>query len=130
MVFRSQVAHDLGDFDLDLGVGARLNGSEDNDYSLRAFAVFRWAHFLPQPAIGHRDRNTAIRAKCYRSGLMVIARHARRLPALRSALLRKLAVCSALMARGELKPTAFVGVVRTAAGELRGAGDARSEQRP
>jgi hypothetical protein len=114
MVFRSAVARQVGAFDLDLGVGARLNGSEDTDYALRAFALSRRTRFLPLPCIGHRDRNTAIRAKYYPSGLMVIARHARQVPALRGALVRKLAVGSALVARGELKPRAFAGALRTA----------------
>ncbi|RIY02598.1 hypothetical protein D3218_04330 [Aureimonas flava] len=119
MVFRSRVAREAGEFDPELGVGARLNGSEDTDYALRAFALSRRTRFMPLACIGHRDRNTAIRAKYYPSGLMVIARHARRVPALRGALVRKLAVGSALLARGELKPGAFLGALRTAMGEMR-----------
>ncbi|MBB3936762.1 glycosyltransferase family 2 protein [Aureimonas phyllosphaerae] len=119
MVFRSPIVREIGGFDPELGVGARLNGSEDTDYALRALALCRRTRFMPLPSIGHRDRNTAIRAKYYPSGLLVIARHAGRIPALRSALLRKLAVGSALTARGELKPGTFLAATRDAMGEMR-----------
>ncbi|KQQ80721.1 glycosyltransferase family A protein [Aureimonas sp. Leaf324] len=120
MVFRSVIVRENGGFDPELGVGARLNGSEDTDYALRALASCRRTRFMPLASIGHRDRNTAIRAKYYPSGLLVIARHSGRIPALRGAFLRKLAVGSALTARGELKPQVFLAAVRAALGEMRG----------
>lgn len=119
MIFRSRVANAVGDFDPDLGVGARMNGSEDTDYALRAFRIARRVRFMPLACIGHRDRNPAIRAKYYPSGLLVIARHARAIAGLRGALARKLAVGSALTARGELSPRAFLSAVGRATSELR-----------
>jgi len=118
--FRSAVVRGIGAFDPELGVGARLNGSEDTDYALRAFVLSRRTRFMNRPSIGHRDRNPAIRAKYYPSGLLVVARHARSLAQLRMALVRKLAVGCALVARGELEPRAFGHALRIAAREMNG----------
>ncbi len=70
---------------------------------------------LDAAVIGHRDRNTAMRARYYRGALITIVRHARAVPGGRKAALRKVAVGVALTATRSMSVKDFHRALREAA---------------
>jgi len=96
IVVRGRLLNAIGGFDPELGVGAPLGSAEDTDFAIRAFGSARASCMLDAAVIGHRDRNSAMRARYYRGALITIIRHARTVPGGRKAALRKVAVGMAL----------------------------------
>jgi hypothetical protein len=91
------------------------------DYALRAFRVARTVRYEDAPLVGHRDKNSELRDRYYRSGLVVLARHARygaMIP-----FLRKIAVGCYLVLRRRISLRQFFSALRSGFLELRaGAG--------
>lgn len=119
IVVRGRVLNAIGGFDPELGVGARLGSAEDTDFAIRAFGEARLSRMLDAPAIGHRDRNIAMRARYYRGALVTIIRHARAVPGGRKAALRKVAVGVALTATRSMSVRDFRQAMREAAAAWR-----------
>jgi hypothetical protein len=89
-------------FDEELGVGTAAGSAEDTEFALRVHLLRRQSRYVDRVLIGHRDKNSAIRAKYYQGGLMAIARHARRQRRVTGELCRKIGVGAWLTLRGEL----------------------------
>lgn len=102
LVIRGRVLKAVGNFDEALGVGTPAGGGEDTDYALRAYFEARRVVFVPEKIIGHRDGNSVLRARYYRSSLAVIASHANRAWVVRLAYWRKLLVGVWLTMTGRL----------------------------
>lgn len=119
IVVRGRVLNAIGGFDPELGVGAPLGSAEDTDFAIRAFRAARVSQMLDAAVIGHRDRNTAMRARYYRGALITIVRHARSIPGGRKAALRKVAVGAALTAMRSMPVRDFRRALRDAAAAWR-----------
>lgn len=89
-------------FDDTLGVGTAMGSAEDTDYAVRACLAGRRTLFADAAFVGHHDKDLACRARYFPGEVMVIARHARRVPALRRELIRKVGVGAYLGLRGVL----------------------------
>jgi hypothetical protein len=102
MFLRGSLLDPVGDFDPALGLGTPAGGGEDTDYVIRVFLRSKEAGLIDRPLVGHPvpDRDSA--AKYFRGAFIVLARHARRRPALARELLRKLLVGLYFIAQGRL----------------------------
>lgn len=89
-----------GQFDETLGVGTPNGGAEDLDIAIAAFLAARRSEYLDAAIIGHRDKNTQLRARYYKSGLLVLRRYAGQ--GTWREFLRKLLVGVAITLKGEL----------------------------
>lgn len=89
-------------FDETLGVGTATGSAEDTDYAVRACLAGRRTRFADAAFVGHHDKDLACRARYFPGEVLVIARHARRVPALRRELIRKVGVGAYLGLRGVL----------------------------
>lgn len=97
----------IGGFDEMLGLGTPTKSGEDTEFAMRAWLGAREILFEDARMVGHRDFSAAVRAKYYGGSLLAIARHARRSGPGCFALLRKLAVGVALVAKRDLPPAAL-----------------------
>jgi hypothetical protein len=109
---RGRVVNGIGEFDESLGVGTPMGGSEDLDYALCASRLSRQTVYQASVLVGHRDKSPQIRARYYRSSLVVLARQAGK-GAVRE-YLRKIAVGLYLTMRRELPPADFLRALREA----------------
>ena len=114
MFVRGRVVESGVSFDEGLGVGTLIGGAEDTEFALRAHILATQTMHLDAPVIGHRDKNSQLRAKYYRGGLIAIARHAHKKEGVTTELIRKIAVGCWLVLRGELPLAAFFGALSTA----------------
>lgn len=117
---RGSLAASIGDFDPALGVGTPNNGGEDLEYGLRAYRAARQSLFFDAALVGHRDKNSGLRAKYYRGSLMSLRRHSAD-PGIRLQYLRKIAVGFALVLRGELQPGDLIKAIGSRPAALPGA---------
>jgi hypothetical protein len=111
MFVRGRVLHQGVTFDENLGVGTVNNGAEDTEFALHSYITGAQSMYLPVAAVGHRDKNSALRAKYYRGGLIAIARYALYEPRIGVELIRKILVGLYLVVRGELSPAGFGSAV-------------------
>lgn len=102
-------------FDEQLGVGTPIGGAEDTEFALRAYFLSRQKRYLDAAIVGHRDKNSALRAKYYPGGLVAIARHARRNPRVTGELVRKVGVGAWLTLTGELPFAGYCGALAAGA---------------
>lgn len=100
-------------FDEELGLGT-LIGGEDTEFALRAHILGMQTMYLDAAVVGHRDKNSQLRAKYYRGGLIAIARHSQQGGSIVIELIRKIAVGGWLMLRGELSFAGFLGALSAA----------------
>ncbi len=112
IVTRGRIVRQLGAFDETLGVGTPNFGGEDLDFALHAFRHARRSTFADEALVGHRDKTTDLRSKYYRGSLIVLGRHARRVPGAWYEYARKMAIGAYLGARGELGVGAYAGALR------------------
>ena len=102
---RAEVARRVGFFDERLGVGASINGGEDLDFALRAFARIAGETLISRATlVGHRDRQPWVRSTYFSGSLFALARSARSDRRLWWPFVRKLLVGGVLVLRGELPP--------------------------
>jgi hypothetical protein len=114
MFVRGRIVKSGAMFDENLGVGTPIDGGEDTEYALSAHVRGGLSLYLPAEVIGHRDKNSRLRAKYYRGGLVAIARHARREMRIGVELVRKFLVGVWLVLSGQLSPAAFARAVGAA----------------
>jgi hypothetical protein len=107
----------IGGFDERLGLGTPAKSGEDTEFAIRAYLVARRSAFAPAILVGHRDFSREVRAKYFGGSLAAISRHAGASAASAKALLRKLAVGVALVAKGEMKPADFTRALQLVASE-------------
>jgi hypothetical protein len=107
--FRGHIVRAIGGFDEMLGVGTPNNGGEDVEYAIRAFLKAQRTDYVNAEVVGHRDRDTGLRAKYYRGALLAIRRHAFEDTGVAWEYLRKIAVGLVLTLRGEVKLGEFIG---------------------
>ena len=112
---RGHVITAIGEFDEALGVGTPMGGSEDPDYALRARRVAAKTVYCNAALVGHRDKDSRIRAQYFASSLLVLARHATN--GTWGEFLRKIAVGAILTIRGELGIRPFIRALRAALAE-------------
>ncbi|MGE0231388.1 MAG: glycosyltransferase family A protein [Flavobacteriaceae bacterium] len=111
IVVRGSVVKQICRFDETLGVGTPNFGGEDVDFALHAFRLARRAAFADAKLVGHRDKNTELRARYYRGSLIVLGRHAPKIGGARYEYARKLLVGAYLGCRGELGMRAYASAV-------------------
>lgn len=104
----------VGAFDPELGVGTANGGAEDTDYAIRALLMAGRASLIDRALIAHAEPDQASAAKYYRGALIVLARHARRRPALMVEFLRKILVGNYFMARRRLSPRLLLSALAAA----------------
>lgn len=109
---RGRVVTVIGEFDDALGIGTPLGGSEDVDYALRAHRVARKTAYRDAALVGHRDKSSSVRARYYKSSLIVLARHAHN--GAGREFLRKIAVGTYLVVRREMAIRDFTQALRWA----------------
>lgn len=119
MFTRGHIVQSGALFDERLGVGTPAGGAEDTEFALRAYIAGGPSLYLDAPVVGHRDKNPQLRARYYRGGLLVIARHARRRKAVAVELVRKIAVGGWLTLRRELSFAEFLAALSAAFGAWR-----------
>jgi hypothetical protein len=107
--FRGHVVRAIGGFDETLGVGTPNNGGEDVEYAIRAYLNAQKTDYVDAEIVGHRDRDSGLRAKYYRGALLAIGRHAFEDVGIAWEYLRKIAVGVVLTLRGEVKLGDFIG---------------------
>jgi GT2 family glycosyltransferase len=105
---RGDVVRAIGCFDEMLGVGTPNNGGEDVEYALRAYLQARRTEFVDAEIVGHRDRDSSLRAKYYRGALLAIRRHALQDTGVAWEYVRKVAIGLVLMLRGEVRLGEFI----------------------
>jgi hypothetical protein len=111
IVVRSNLASQIGGFDLDLGVGAILSGGEDTDYAIRAYKAARKTLFIDAKCVGHRDPQPALKAKYYPGSLRAIAKNTTFHLTEIIALSRKLLVGGFLSLRGRMALRDYVAAI-------------------
>ena len=107
--FRGHIVRAIGGFDEMLGVGTPNNGGEDVEYAIRAYLKAQKTDYVDAEIVGHRDRDSGLRAKYYRGALLAIRRHAFEDVGIAREYLRKIAVGIILTLRGEVKLGEFIG---------------------
>jgi hypothetical protein len=105
----------VGTFDPELGVGTINGSAEDTDYAIRALLIAGRAGKVDRALVAHAEPDLASAAKYYRGALIVLARHARRRPALMFEFVRKIMVGGYFAARRKLPPRQLVGALGAAA---------------
>lgn len=120
IVTRGRIVRAIGAFDETLGVGTPNFGGEDLDFALHAFRHARRSTFADENLVGHRDKSADLRSKYYRGSLIVLGRHARRVPGAWYEYARKIAIGAYLGARGELEARTLVGALRDSFAAARG----------
>lgn len=110
--FRGKLVGEIGGFSEELGVGTKINGGEDTDYALRAYASARDVLFLDAKAVGHRDFDPALRARYFPGSLVAIWRNTRGRPAVIWAAVRKLVVGLSLVLLGKMSPKQMIEAVK------------------
>lgn len=111
MFVRGRVVRSGMMFDEELGVGTPAGSAEDTEFALRVHLLRRQTRYADQALIGHRDKNSAVRAKYYQGGLVAIARHARQQHRVAGELCRKIGVGAWLTLRGDLSFTNYRGAL-------------------
>lgn len=112
IVTRGRVVREIGRFDETLGVGTPNFGGEDVDFALHAFRRSRRSAFADHALVGHRDKSADLRSRYYRGSLVVLGRHAPRVPGAWYEYARKIAIGAYLGGRGELAIGAYAQAVR------------------
>ncbi|MFC2254414.1 glycosyltransferase family 2 protein [Labrys portucalensis] len=105
----------VGAFDPELGVGTVNGGGEDTDYAIRALLTAGQAGLIDRALVAHPEPDLASAAKYYRGALIVLARHARRRPALMFEFLRKILVGCYFVSRRRLSPRLLLAALGAAA---------------
>lgn len=102
LVLRGRIAKTICGFDENLGLGTPAKSGEDTDYAMRAFFAAKKVSHAPYRMVGHRDFDRAIRAKYFGGTLVALGRHKTVSASAYVAFLRKIAVGTALLLKGEL----------------------------
>jgi len=102
IVIRGSLMARVGLFDEGLGVGTALNGGEDTDFAVRLYRSGGKGLACGHALIGHRDWNSANRARYFAGSATVLARNAWASPGLAGEYLRKLISGLSLVVRRKL----------------------------
>lgn len=109
---RGGLAASLGAFDPALGLGTPARGGEDTDYAVRALLAGRTTGFVDRPLVGHPPADRSAAARYYHGAAIVLARYARRRPALMREYLRKLLVGLVFTLQGRIQARTYVEALR------------------
>jgi len=112
MFLRGSLAATLGAFDPTLGLGTPARGGEDTDYAVRALLAGNATGFIDRPLVGHPPADRSAAARYYHGAAIVLARYARRRPALMREYLRKLLVGLVFTLQGRVPARIYVETLR------------------
>ena len=124
MFMRGSIMTRVGLFDPGLGVGTPAGGGEDTDYMIRAALVAGRSGFIDRPLVGHPVPSNLKKGAYYSSGLTVLARYARRHPALMREFRRKVLVGLYFVLRRTVTLRTYGDALRGGVRVYRGRGDA------